>query len=416
MKKIFFKTFGCRTNLYDTQIMKQNIKDYEICQKEEDADIIVINSCTVTNSADSTVRGYINSVKKRNSFVKVILGGCGAFSKGEELFKKGKVNGVFGHSEKEKINELLKKESFFSLGDLNSLDKSIVERFEDKTKAFIKIQEGCDFRCSYCIIPFVRGNARSFDEEKILAQIKKLASNGFGEFVLTGTNIGSYGKDKNTNIASLLKKIGLIRGVRRVRLGSLEPIQIDDEFKEILEEPWLERHLHIALQHTNEEMLKIMHRRNSFKRDLKLFEFLAEKGFALGTDFIVGHPGESEERWEDGLKNFKRLPITHLHAFTYSKRDNTKSALMKDKVKGDIAKKRLKILKEIVKNKNMEFRKKHKNIPLQILVEERKDNLFYGYDQYFNKVAVESNENIEKEWITVANYEIKEDLNYVRFR
>jgi len=415
MKKIFFKTFGCRTNLYDTQIMKQNIKDYELCDSEEKADIIVINSCTVTNSADSTVRGYINSVKKKNSFAKIVLGGCGAFSKGEELFKKGKVNGVFGHSEKEKINELLKRESFFELGDLNSLDKSIVEKFDDKTKAFIKIQEGCDFRCSYCIIPFVRGNARSFEEEKILKQIAKLASNGFGEFVLTGTNIGSYGKDKNSSIAKLLKKIGKIRGVRRVRLGSLEPIQIDDEFKEILSEPWLEKHLHIALQHTNEEMLKIMHRRNNFKRDLELFEFLADKGFALGTDFIVGHPGESEERWQDGLKNFKLLPLTHLHAFTYSKRDKTKSALMKDSVRGDVAKERLRILTNIVKEKNLKFREKNRKNALQILVEEKKGDLFFGYDQYFNKVYIKSKEDITKEWINAENYEIKEDYNYVWF-
>ncbi|NPA82615.1 MAG: tRNA (N(6)-L-threonylcarbamoyladenosine(37)-C(2))-methylthiotransferase MtaB [Epsilonproteobacteria bacterium] len=415
MKKIFFKTFGCRTNLYDTQLMKQSLKDYKICESEEEADIIVINSCTVTNSADSTVRGYINSIRKKNAYAKVILGGCGAFSKGEELYKQKKVDGVFGHSEKEKLNTLLKKESFYELGDLNSIDRSIVEKFDDKTKAFIKIQEGCDFRCSYCIIPFVRGNARSIPEDKILKEIERLALNGFGEFVLTGTNIGSYGKDIGSNIASLLKKIGSIRGVRRIRLGSLEPIQIDEEFKEILDEPWLEKHLHIALQHTDEEMLRIMHRRNNFKRDLELFEFLADKGFALGTDFIVGHPGESEERWKRGLENFKLFPLTHLHAFTYSKRDGTKSAFMKDEVRGDIAKERLKILTKIVKEKNLKFRQKQKE-PLIVLIEEYKNGLFTGYDQFFNKVAVKSDQNIEKEWLKIENYEVKEDFNYARFQ
>jgi len=413
MKKVFFKTFGCRTNLYDTQIMKQSLKEFEICHSEKEADIVVINSCTVTNSADATVRGYINSLYKKFKNVKIILGGCGAFSKGEELFKKGSVFGVFGHSEKEKINEFLNKEErFYQIGDLNSLDESIVENFDSKTKAFIKIQEGCDFRCSYCIIPYVRGNARSQDEEKILKQVEILASNGFGEFVLTGTNIGSYGKDKNTSIAKLIKKMGLIRGVRRIRLGSLEPVQIDDEFKEILDEPYLERHLHIALQHTDKEMLKIMRRRNNFEKDLELFWFLADKGYALGTDFIVGHPGESEERWKRGVENFKKFPLTHLHAFTYSKREGTYAAKMKETVKGDVAKRRLKTLQQIVKENNLRFRKKLNNTPLNVLVEEKKEGFFQGYDQFFNKVLIKSEKEIEKEWICIEEYEVRGDYNY----
>ena len=418
MKKIFFKTFGSRTNLYDTEVMKQNLKNFVVCNDEEDADIIVVNSCTVTNSADGTVRGYINKISKKDKDIKILLGGCGAFSKGEELFKGEKVYGVFGHSEKENIEKLLKEDKkFYQIGDLDSLDSSIVENFSDKTKAFIKIQEGCDFRCSYCIIPYVRGNARSQEEDKIIKQVEKLASNGFGEFVLTGTNIGSYGKDKGTNIAKLLKKIGTVRGVRRIRLGSLEPVQIDEEFKEILDEPWLERHLHIALQHTDEEMLKIMRRRNNFKKDLKLFEFLAEKDFALGTDFIVGHPGESEKRWQNALVNFKLFPLTHLHAFTYSKREATPSALMKESVKGDEAKKRLKILTSIVKENNLDFRKKRKNMFLNILIEEKKDKMFKGYDQYFNKVILKSeNKDIDKEWITITQYEIKKEYNYAEIQ
>ncbi len=393
--------------------MKQNLKDFKICRDEKDADIVVVNSCTVTNSADATVRGYINSLRKKYKGLKIVLGGCGAFSKGDELFKKGSVFGVFGHSEKEKINEFLNQEErFFQIGDLNSLDESIVENFDSKTKAFIKIQEGCNFRCSYCIIPYVRGDARSQDEEKILKQVEILASNGFGEFVLTGTNIGSYGKDKNTSIAKLIKKMGLIRGVRRIRLGSLEPVQIDEEFKEILDEPYLERHLHIALQHTDEEMLKIMHRRNDFKRDLELFWFLADKGYALGTDFIVGHPGETEERWKRGLENFKKFPLTHLHAFTYSKREGTPAAKMKETVRGDVAKERLNLLKEIVKQNNLSFRKKHKDTFLKVLVEEKKDGFFQGYDQFFNKVLIKSEKEIEKEWVVLENYEIKEDYNY----
>lgn len=409
-KRVYLKTFGCRTNIYDSNIMLQNIKDFDIVDREEDADIIVVNSCTVTNGADSSARSYINSLNKMGK--KVILAGCGAISKGDELLKSDKIFGYFGHSEKSKINELLKSETRFAQkGDLSFIDKDVVEDFSSYTKAFIKIQEGCDFNCSYCIIPSVRGRARSLDERRILAQIEKLASNGYGEFVLSGTNLGSYGKDSGSSIAKLLKKISKIGGVKRIRLGSLEPVQIDDEFKEILDESWLERHLHIALQHTSQEMLRIMRRRSFLKDDLDLFELIAQKGFSLGTDFITGHPGESEQIWEEALENFKRFPITHLHAFTYSKRDSTHSATLKDIVPGNVAKERLKILEKIVKKSNYEFRLKH-NLPLLVLVEESRGEYQTGYDQFFNKLYIKSDLELEKEWVVIEDFEVKTDANY----
>lgn len=413
VKKVYFKTFGCRTNIYDTQVMIENLKDFDIAKDENEADIIIINSCTVTNSADSRARGYISKVSKLGK--RVIYAGCGAISKGEKLFKEDKVFGVFGHSEKENINQILKKsERFIKIGDLSSVEKSIVYNFEGKNRAFIKIQEGCNFRCSYCIIPYVRGDARSQDEEKILEQIKILTQNDYNEFILTGTNIGSYGKDKGTSLGKLLKKISLIRGVKRIRLGSIEPVQIDDDFKEILDESWLERHLHIALQHTNEEMLKIMHRRNSFKNDIKLFEELSLKGFALGTDFIVGHPGESEERFEDGYEKLEKLPLTHIHCFTYSKREDTPSAKMENTIGGDIAKKRHKKVEELIERKNYEFRKNVKE-PLLVLVEEFKDGYFKGLDQYYNRVLINSKKELNNEWIKLNNYKVKKDMNYAEF-
>ena len=160
--KVYFKTFGCRTNVFDTQVMMSNLKDFDVTQDEFLADVVVINSCTVTNSADSTARGYINSLKKMPKNPRVVFTGCGVWTKGETLFNENKVDALFGHSEKENINELLLNEDrFFQAGDLEHLDKTIVEEFIGKSRAFIKIQEGCDFRCSYCIIPHVRGDARS---------------------------------------------------------------------------------------------------------------------------------------------------------------------------------------------------------------------------------------------------------------
>ena len=410
-KKVYFKTFGCRTNLYDSQVMMSSLQEYEITENEAEADAIVINSCTVTNGADTHVRSYINQIK---SDAKIFLTGCGAHTKGESLLAEKKVHGVFGQSEKQKIDFMLTQEKpFYDPGDLNHIDEMIVDDFVGKSRAFIKIQEGCNFRCSYCIIPFVRGDARSMDEEKILEQISKLALNGFGEFILTGTNVGSYGQGKGTSIARLMKRMSQIRGVRRIRLGSVEPIQITDEFKEILDEPWLERHLHIALQHTSPTMLKLMNRRNVYKQDRELFEFLAHKGFAIGTDFITGHPGESEEIWREAIQNAQALPLTHIHPFSYSKRDGTPSATMKPEVNGRVAKERLHEIESLVKEKNLAFRKALQ-VPLEVLVESKKEGLYHGLDQHFNKIVLESSEDLLGNWLNIDNYEVREEYNYAK--
>ncbi len=413
-KKVYFKTFGCRTNLYDSQVMMSSLKEYDITENEDEADVIVINSCTVTNGADTHVRSYISQVEKHNGDAKLFLTGCGAHTKGESLLKENRIHGVFGQSEKQKIDTLLKKEQpFYEPGDLNHVDDMVVDEFIGKSRAFIKIQEGCNFRCSYCIIPYVRGDARSMDESRILEQISRLASNGFGEFILTGTNVGSYGQDRRTSLAKLMKRMSQIRGVRRIRLGSVEPIQIGDEFKEILDEPWMEKHMHIALQHTSPKMLKLMNRRNVYKHDRELFEFLADKGYAIGTDFITGHPGESEELWREAMLNAAELPLTHIHAFTYSKRDGTPSAVMKPEVNGKLAKARLHELQDLIYTKNLAFREAY-NGTLDVLIESYKDGLYHGLDQYFNKIVVESKEDLVGNWLNIENYEVKKDFNYAR--
>ncbi len=412
--KVYFKTFGCRTNIYDTELLKSYVKNYEIVNDESVADIIVVNSCTVTNGADSGVRNYINSM--RNSGKKVILTGCGAVSKGDELFKSSAIFGVLGASNKSKIDEMLgKSEPFYELGDLNFIDKNIVSNYENHTKAFIKIQEGCDFACSYCIIPSVRGFSRSIDEDIILKEAKILASNGYSEIVLTGTNIGSYGKGNSTTLGKLVANLGKINGIKRIRLGSIEPSQIDDSFREILSEPWLERHLHIALQHTSQEMLTIMNRRNRALRDLDLFCELSSMGFALGTDFIVAHPGESKKIWSEAVENFIKFPLTHIHAFIFSPRNGTKSASMSIDVSPQIAKERLKTLQNIVSQNNIKFRQNNAHKPLEVLVEKScGDDIYEGWDQYYNKIKIKSSKNISKEWINITNYDIMQEFNYAQ--
>jgi len=408
--KIYFKTFGCRTNIYDTQLIKSNLKSGEITHDEQGADVVVINSCTVTNGADADVRNYVNKMNRLGK--KILLTGCGAVSRGEELYKNGAVFGVFGMSQKEKIDEFLGSESkFYDIGSLDGVEKNLVSDYEDHTKAFIKIQEGCDFNCSYCIIPSVRGRSRSSSEDAILKEAASLAANGFSEIVLTGTNIGSYGRTAGTSLGALLQKLGAIRGIRRIRLGSIEPSQIDESFREILSEPWLERHLHIALQHTSQKMLSIMRRRNSALRDLELFCELAECGFALGTDFIVAHPGESEEIWLEALENFKKFPLTHLHAFIFSPRQGTASASLKGRIDGKTAKARLKMLQNITALNNYKFRLSHK-VPLNVLIERKNGEFYEGYDQFYDKIWIESDEDLSKKWMEIRDYEVKFDGNF----
>ena len=412
-KHVYFKTFGCRTNQFDTQVMMAKLEHFSLSMHEEEADIIVVNSCTVTNGADASVRQYIRSAQRKNPDARIVLAGCGSHSKGEALFNAREVHGVMGHSEKEHIDALLgREERFYEIGDLEHVDSTIVTEFVGKSRAFIKVQEGCDFACSYCIIPSVRGGARSYPIAQIEEQVRILAANGFGEFILTGTNVGSYGQDIGTSMAELLRRISQLRGVRRIRIGSLEPIQIDAAFMELLDEPWMARHLHIALQHTSDAMLSRMNRRNAYASDRRLFEHLAERGYALGTDFIVGHPGEGEAEWSEAMARIGDLPLTHIHAFTYSQRDGTASAAMQDIVRGDIAKTRHRELTDRIAEKNYAFRRQHMD-GLSVLVENGREGVYNGLDQYFNRIQIVSSEDLHGNWIALSGVEAIPDGNRV---
>ena len=401
--KVYIKTFGCRSNIFDSEIMKNKLSN--LATNEEEADIIVVNSCTVTNFADRDIRRYINKWQNK----KIIFTGCGAYTIGERLFNEKKVKAVLGHKFKEEIDKYLDFEGV-NLGDFDFKNKETLKEIH-KSKAFIKIQEGCDFECAYCIIPKVRGASRSIDEKIIIDEVRYLAERGVKEFVLTGINMGSYGKDTGSSLSKLIEKLIKIRGVKRIRLGSLEPSQVDERLIELTQSGVLEKHLHIALQHTSDRMLRIMKRRNRVKTTLPLFEKLASLGIALGTDFIVGHPGESEEVWEEAVENFKKYPLTHIHIFRYSPREGTLSASMRQDVRGDIAKKRAKILEEIVKKNNFEFRSK--KMPLLVHIEDEKNGFLYGYDEYYNKMQLPK--KFEKgEWVKVKNYEVKEEINVTR--
>jgi len=404
MKKVFFKTFGCRTNIFDTQIMMSSLKEFSVTENIESSDYIVINSCTVTNSADTNSRQFLNRVKREYPNKEVLFTGCAIQTQGKSFFDNNLIKAGFGHSEKERVEDFLKSDNrVFQVGDLTHIDSTIIDNFVGKSRAFIKIQEGCNFKCNYCIIPAVRGSSRSYEEKNILEQISKLASNGFGEFILTGTNIGSYG-DTKTSLAKLLKKISQIRGVRRIRLGSVEPSQITSEFREILSEDWLGRYIHIATQYSDDRMLKAMNRRNRVEKDIELLNFLSSKGYAIGTDYIVGHPTENDEVFESAFSNLQNYPLTHIHLFRYSKRDGTPSATMKT-VDTKAVKERFARIENLIKEKNAVFRDSNSE-NLQVLFERKNRNgLFEGYDQFFNTILLKSDIDITGDWKKIDKFD-----------
>lgn len=394
--------------MFDTQVMIENIGAYELTNDENEADIVVVNSCTVTNGADAGVRQYISKVKSKNQNTKILFTGCGVDTEGKKLYDAGKIDLAFGHSQKSNISSFFEaKERLFVAGDKTHIDESVVTNFEGKTKAFIKIQEGCDFSCSYCIIPSVRGNSRSIPARTVIRQIEVLSNSGFSEFILTGTNVGSY-QDGGVTLSKLIKNIMDLGLARRVRLGSVEPSQIDDEFLEIVSSEIFSKQLHIAIQHSSNRMLEKMNRRNRFEDDLALFEKLSRLGFAIGTDYIVGFPGESDEIWEEAVKNLEALPLTHIHPFIYSKRDGTPAATLKDSLSGTVSKERLHQINEIVALKNYEFRKNLKT-PLIVHVEDSKKS---GFDQYFNKVSFDTPQS--SEWVEVADFEVQKERMMAR--
>jgi threonylcarbamoyladenosine tRNA methylthiotransferase MtaB len=385
--------------MFDTQVMIEHIGAYELTNDESLADVVVINSCTVTNGADTGVRQYVSKIKSKNESVKVLFTGCGIETEGKKLFDAGKVDLVFAHSEKTKITSFFEEpQKLFVTGDKNYIDDSVVTNFEGKTKAFIKIQEGCNFNCSYCIIPSVRGNSRSVPIRTVLRQIEVLADSGFSEFILTGTNVGSY-RNGDVSLEKLIKAIIELGVAKRVRLGSVEPSQITEEFLDIVSHETFAKQLHIAIQHSSNIMLEKMNRKNRFEDDLALFEKLSRLGFAIGTDYIVGFPSESEAIWSEAVQNLKALPLTHIHPFIYSKRDGTAAAELKADVNGNVSKERLHQINEIVALKNYEFRKNLK-VPLLVHVE---DSKLGGFDQFFNKITFEQPQDTE--WVEVSEFE-----------
>ena len=421
MKKVAFCTLGCKVNQYETNAMEQAfIKvGYEIVNFDMQADVYVINTCTVTNMSDKKSRQMIRKAKQLNNNSIVVAVGCYAQVSKEQLETIEEVDLILGNNEKKdivKYIESFQKEKIVHLEDVlyqrEFIDFGTTIHME-KTRAVIKVQDGCDRFCSYCIIPYARGRVRSRNPESVVQEIKALSDNGVKEVVITGIHIASYGKDfkENISIIDLLEKINKIDGIQRIRLGSLEPTIINEEFlKRLSKLDKICHHFHLSLQSGCDETLKRMNRRYTTKEFKKVVDLLKStyKDVILTTDIIVGFPGETEEEFNKTYEFLKQIKFYKMHIFKYSRRKGTKADVMENQISSDLQEKRSKKLLDLSDINQKEYNEEYVGKNVEVLFEEQDDKYMKGHTGNYIVVKVK-NKEINKYHNKVVSIKI-EDL------
>ncbi|MBO5479332.1 MAG: tRNA (N(6)-L-threonylcarbamoyladenosine(37)-C(2))-methylthiotransferase MtaB [Clostridia bacterium] len=409
-KTVAFYTLGCKVNQYETNAMKQKFiqEDYEIVDFEDSADVYVVNTCTVTNMSDRKSRQIIRRAKEKNSNAILVVVGCYAQVAKDELEKIDEVDIVLGNQEKKDIISYIKEyenEKMESISDV-LYEKEFAEfgqtTYTDKTRAVIKVQDGCDRFCSYCIIPYARGRVRSRKSQEVVSEIEKIAEQGIKEVVITGIHLASYGKDFKPHIPllELLKQINEIQGIERIRLGSLEPTLMQKEFiEELVKLEKVCNHFHLSLQSGCDETLQRMNRRYTVEEFEKGIELIRKNypNISLTTDIIVGFPGETKEEFAKTYEFLKRIDFYKMHVFKYSPRKGTKAAVMPNQIPGEIKEERSRKLIEL-SNKNQEMQnKKYIGKELEVLFEEQDGEYIKGHTTNYIMVYVKTND------ITIEN-------------
>ncbi|MCQ9626252.1 tRNA (N(6)-L-threonylcarbamoyladenosine(37)-C(2))-methylthiotransferase MtaB [Cetobacterium somerae] len=401
-KKVAFYTLGCKVNQYESESIKnQLIKiGYEEENFENKSDIYIVNSCTVTSIADKKTRNVLRRAKKMNPESIVIVTGCYAQTNSKELLEIEEIDFVVGNSNKsglvDFIQDIENKKS--KVLTENIFEERTYEEYEfatlrEMSRAYIKIQDGCNNFCSYCKIPFGRGKSRSRSLESICKEIEVLTKEGFKEFIIIGINLGAYGEDLDSdiNLETLLETVVKLEGVERVRIGSMYPDKISDRFIEIMRENSnkLMPHLHISLQSCDNTVLERMRRNYGAEliqeRLLKLRENVENMEYT--ADVIVGFPGETEEMFNNTYEVIKSIGFSDLHVFQYSDREKTLANTFTDKIDGNVKKKRAEVLETLRKEMGKERREKYIGKELEVLVEEiKEDGCSYGYSQNYLRV------------------------------
>ena len=371
---------GCKSNQFESAIIEENLIEhgYKKVQNIEDADIYILNSCSVTHKSDNEAMYLLRSAKHKNPNILTIATGCMAQIEKEELLKNDFIDFVIGNDEKLHLYDYINSDERFSANDiLKQTEFNKVELFDTtKTRASLKIQDGCDNRCTYCIIWKARGKSRSADSEFIVNQINNFAKHGFKEVMLTGIHIGQWGKEFGLSLLDLLKEIEEKTTIERYRLGSLNPPEITNEMLEFLKtSKKFCPHFHLSLQSANDKTLRSMNRFYKTEDYLKLIEKINEtfENPFLGSDVIAGFAGETEEDFEITRKNLLSSGLTQIHTFPYSKRKGTIGAEMENQVPDDVKNSRATIIKEISKEKLNKFIEKNLGKTLEVLIEKHPD-------------------------------------------
>lgn len=399
MKTVGICTLGCKVNTYESEFIINELKknDYEIKDFNDICDIYIINTCTVTNTSDIKSRKMIRSAINRNKDALVIAMGC--FIEANHDFNEDGVSIYLGNKDKSRIIELIdnyyeNKEIVkdFRENELTKFEDMFITNFPGRTRAFVKIQDGCENFCSYCIIPFVRGKCRSKDFDKVIEEVKSLVENGYKEVVLTGIHTGNYGVDKDTNFATLLKELVKIEGLDRLRISSIEVTELTDEVLDVIKNnPKIVDHMHIPLQAGSDKILKLMNR----KYDLEYFKDKINKirsirpNISITTDIIVGFPEENEEDFNTTLETVKEINFSKVHVFPYSLRSGTVAFNMKNQVDGNIKKERARRLLELSKKQEIDYFNKFINKDVEVLIENNRDGYSYGHTGNYLHVKVE---------------------------
>lgn len=405
-KKVAFHTLGCKVNTYETDAMEQMLLShgYEIVSFENQADIYIINTCSVTNMADRKSRQMLHKAKKKNPNAVVVAAGCYVQAAPKEVLADAGVDLVIGNNRKQDLVQILedyfkehREEAVIDINKEQEYEELELDFVSDHTRAYIKVQDGCNQFCSYCIIPYTRGRVRSRAKQDVISEIKRIAKNGTKEVVLTGIHLSSYGKDlkDGTDLLDLIKAVQEVDGIQRIRLGSLEPRIITLEFAQELRK--LDKfcpHFHLSLQSGCEATLKRMNRHYTPEEYYEKCELLREvfEHPAITTDVIAGFPGETEEEFEETYKFLEKVNFYEMHVFKYSKRKGTRAAEMENQVPEPIKTKRSNILLELTRECSKRYRSFWIGREVNVLLEEKivLDGEVYtvGHTKEYVKAAV----------------------------
>lgn len=411
MKTVAFHTLGCKVNQYETEAMEELFQNsgYLIVSDNELADIYVINTCTVTNLSDRKSRQFIRKSKKINESAIIAVVGCYSQVSPNEVAEIEGVDVIIGTSDRNRIVELCEKAKLYhekinvvkSIKTYKTFEKININQIKSKTRAYIKIQDGCNQFCSYCIIPYARGPIRSREYDDIIIEANKLATAGFKELVLTGIHVASYGKDLNKiSLIEVIKGIGKIEEIERIRLSSLEPTIIDEDFMEsIINSKKVCDHFHLSLQSGSNSVLGRMKRKYTkeiFEDKVNLIrKYMPDVG--LTTDIIVGFPGETEDEFRETVQFIKTIGFSRIHVFKYSPRKGTPAASFDNQIDGKLKNERSEVLINLGEEFTKEFNYKFFNKRLDVLFEEKSkhlDNTYEGYTTNYIRTRVESDESL----------------------